>query len=101
MTLTPLEAALIAGIIALAGLVMGAVFSFWQLSGRFVTRIECSAHRDAECAEDRRISDNVDGLTKDVKRKLDVLFRMVRACIQFLPIEEADKARILNTNGGG
>lgn len=37
---------------------------------------------------------------KHIDSKIDVLFRMNRAIIQFLPISDKDKEKILNMTGG-
>jgi len=50
-------------------------------SGKYVRRIEC------------------EGSIADIKRRLDIQFRMLRAIVPYLPIEKDTMREILNERG--
>lgn len=94
----------------LGTIVVGAI-CFW-LGGRDKQSITacnaiCAA-RDKQRDLDREkleraqaeLSCRQDDLDDENGRKLDIVFRMLRAAIQFLPISEKEKAEIINERGG-
>lgn len=65
-------------------------------SDHYLTRREFNEYM--ERMEQQRKDDR--SRTEHLDSKLDVLFRMNRAIIQFLPIDDKDKEKILNMRGG-
>jgi len=95
MELTGLE-------ITLGGLCLTAVGG-WISSLRSVSSSDCEKCRTA-CAKqmtDRidAIQNRQDELDDEIGKKLDIVFRMLRAAVQFLPIGEKEKAEIINERG--
>jgi hypothetical protein len=94
----------------LGALLVGAI-GFW-LGGRSKQTVAGCVKCQGDCKKDLQgvidaikakqaeLSARQDALDDEVSRKLDIVFRMLRAAIQFLPISEKEKAEIINERGG-
>lgn len=60
---------------------------------------ELTALLDGIRAKQAELSARQDELDDDIGKKLDILFRMLRATIMRLPIDEDKKAEIINERG--
>lgn len=92
MEFTPLELMLGGATVSfLTGLATRIFFSNHYVTRREFEEFEFKLEQRAKEALER---------SKRFDRKFDVLFRMNRATIQFLPISDKDKEEILNMTGG-
>lgn len=107
MGLTGLESSLISIIGGIVLLALG----YW-LGGRGKqTVVACTACQDA-CRKDMQgelngikakqaeLSARQDERDDEMGKKLDIVFRMLRQAIMYLPINEKEKAEIINERGG-
>lgn len=84
MTLTPLEALLGGSMVSFVTAVAVRIF----MCRSFVTRQQCRLNHDLECRSN-----------ESVQRKLDILFRMLRAFIINSDLPNEKKEDILNERG--
>lgn len=67
-----------------------------SIDGCTTCREDC--RRDVQAKIDA-LKARQDALDDEISEKLDIVFQMLRAAIQFLPIDEREKVNILNTRG--
>lgn len=101
MQLSPLEASLIGGLVAVISSGTTGVLVKAILGGKYVTKEQCNEqHRHDQCRDDL-IRKQQSNDMQELKKSSNIQFRMIRALITYSDIPKHEKEKILNTNGGG
>ena len=101
MQLTGAEVFLAGTLVSVISTGVGGVAVRLVMSSRYVTKESCNQRHKQECDQQELVDQRHREDIQQIKRSLDISFKMLRSLVTYSDIPREEQQKILNTNANG